>query len=258
MSKKDQKSMPDPKTDWFEDEAFWIDLYPFLYPDERFEKAEEEVDNILGLVDFKGSYVLDLACGPGRHSVHLAKRALGVTGVDLSPFLLEKAKKRARDAKVDIEWVQEDMRNFIRPNVFDLVLIMFTSFGFFDDKNDDIKVLKNIYKSLSKGGACLIDIMGKERLARILQATTSHRESDDSFLVERHEIFDDWTRIRNEWILLKGGKAKVFKFHHTIYSGQELKDLLGDVGFKRVKLFGDLEGNEYGVDAKRLIAVAWK
>ncbi|MGH7830499.1 MAG: hypothetical protein ACREP8_10015 [Candidatus Binatia bacterium] len=81
---------------------------------------------------------------------------------------------------------------------------------------------------------------------------------EGSLRVERHEIFDDWSRIRNEWIFIKDGRTKVFRFHHTIYSGQELKDRLYRVGFKRVKLFGDLDGNEYGVQAKRLVAAAWK
>ena len=65
-------------------------------------------------------------------------------------------------------------------------------------------------------------------------------------------------RIRNEWILVKEGRSTVYKFHHTIYSGQELKDRLYQVGFKRVKLFGDLCGNEYGTKAQRLVAAAWK
>ena len=73
-----------------------------------------------------------------------------------------------------------------------------------------------------------------------------------------HEIFDDWTRIRNEWILIKGNRAKRFKFHHTLYSGQELKNLMLGAGFAEVKLFGDFDGHPYGPDAPRLVAVARK
>ncbi|ESA33814.1 methyltransferase [Leptolyngbya sp. Heron Island J] len=58
--------------DWFADEAFWETFYPILFPKERFENAGEEVAKILSLVKFKGNSVLDLACGPGRHSVSLA------------------------------------------------------------------------------------------------------------------------------------------------------------------------------------------
>jgi hypothetical protein len=61
-----------------------------------------------------------------------------------------------------------------------------------------------------------------------------------------------------EWFLIKDRTVKSFRFHHTIYSGQELKDRLSQVGFHSIKLFGDLDGTEYGPDARRLIAVAYK
>ena len=244
--------------EWFLDESFWMEMYPFMFPDRRFETAEEQVEKILALVEFQGDSILDLCCGPGRHTILLAKRGFTVTGVDSSPFLLEKAKQRGQAENVQIEWVLEDMRYFLRPAAYDLVLNWFTSFGYFDNKADDIRVLHNISQSLKPGGTCVIDVMGKERLARIFQPTTSEQGLDGTVLVQRHEIFDDWTRIRNEWILIKNGKAKTFKFHHTIYSGRELRELLSQAGFGRIRLFGDLDGNEYGPEARRLIAVARK
>jgi SAM-dependent methyltransferase len=135
---------------------------------------------------------------------------------------------------------------------------MFTAFGYFDKKDEDRLVLRNIFTSLKPGGACLIDVMGKERLAKGFAATTSTRYPDGALLIQLHAIFDDWTRIRNEWILVKGNKVRSFKFHHTIYSGQELKDMLRTAGFAEVKLFGDLDGQPYGPDAPRLVAVARK
>jgi SAM-dependent methyltransferase len=244
--------------EWFEDESFWIETYPTLFTDERFESAEEEIEKILSLTKFQGRSVLDLCCGPGRHSLVLAGRGFSVTGVDRTLFLLEKARERAKASKLEVEWLLEDMRTYVRQDAYDLVLSMFTSFGFFDKKEDDITVLQNIYQSLKAGGVCLIDVVGKERLARIFQPTTSQVMPDGTIFVQRHEIFDEWTRIRNEWILIKDGTAKSFRFHHTIYSGQELKDRLSQVGFQKIRLLGDLDGTEYGPDARRLIAVANK
>ena len=244
--------------EWFEDESLWIATYPFTFSEQRFAMAEEEVNKIIALVDFQGTSVLDLCCGPGRHAVVLAKRGCSVTGVDKSKFLLQKAEERVKVEGVRVEFVQEDMRNFSRSAAYDLVLNFFTSFGYFNDQEDDIKVLRNIYASLKPAGVCLLEMISKEWLAKNLLATTSMEAPDGSLRIERHEVFDDWSRIRNEWILIKEGRTKVFKFHHTIYSGQELKDRLHQVGFKRVKLFGDLDGNEYGVNARRLVAAAWK
>ena len=244
--------------EWFEDESFWIDLYPFMFSEERFAAAEEEMEKAIRLLDFKGSSVLDLCCGPGRHSLVLAERGFTVTGVDRTEFLLEKARTEAETRGLEIEWIQQDMRDFVRPEAFDLVLSMLTSFGYFDNKQDDVKVLENMFVSLREGGCCLIDLAGRETLARIFQPTNSHDLADGSILVERHEIFDDWTRIRNEWILIKGDKAKTHRFHHTVYSGQELRLLLEGVGFKDVRLYGSLDGEGYGLESNRLIAVGQK
>ena len=243
-------------SDWFADEAFWETFYPVLFPPERFEIAEEQVDKILGLLDFKGACILDLACGPGRHSVVLAEKGFKVTGVDLSPFLLGKARERAEAVGVEVEWVHGDMRSFRRPSAFDLCLSMFTSFGYFENKEEDLAVLRNIHGSLTKGGAFLIDVVGKEWLAKHFQATSSQELSDGTLMIECREIHDDWSRIRNRWILLKEGQTREHRFEHTIYSAQELKDSLMGAGFGSVRICGDLEGNEYGPEAKRLIAIA--
>ncbi len=246
--------------EWFEDELFWIEMYPFLFSDKKFQAGEEEVDKILDLVEFKGrfGFVLDLCCGPGRHAIWMAKKGFRVTGVDRTSFLLEKAKEKAEMEEVQVEWVLEDMRIFVRPNIYDLVLNMFTSFGYFNDKREDLTVLKNIYQSLKPSGICLLEMVGKEVLARVFHPISSTNLPDGRMIVRCHDIFDEWSRIRNEWILINNGKANSFRFQHTIYSGQELKDRLFLVGFSQVKLFGDLDGGEYGPNASRLIAVGWK
>jgi SAM-dependent methyltransferase len=246
------------KREWFDDDGFWRALYPFMFPEQRFAGTPEEIGKVLALANPGGMAALDLCCGPGRCAVALAQAGYSVTGVDRTAFLLAKARARARAAQVRIEWVRTDMRDFVRAAAFDFALSMFTSFGYFDDKQEDLQVLRNILTSLRPGGVLLIDVMGKERLAKILLSTTSDTLPDGSTLVQRHEIFDDWTRVRNEWILIRKGKVRSFKFHHTIYSGQELRDRLEQVGFADVKLYGGLDGAPYGSSATRLIAVGRK
>ena len=100
--------------------------------------------------------------------------------------------------------------------------------------------------------------MGREVLARGFLPTSSEELADGRLLVERREIGDDWTRIRNQWILIEGEKTTTFRFHHAVYSGQELRDRLLDTGFADIQLYGDLNGSEYGLGARRLVAVARK
>jgi SAM-dependent methyltransferase len=246
------------KKEWFDDDSFWRDLYPFMFSEQRFAAATEQVAKALKLAKPPGKSALDLCCGPGRCSIALAKRGFTVTGVDRTKFLLDKARAKARAARLKIEWVQQVMRDFVRPNSFALVLSMFTSFGYFDDRQEDLAVLRNMFHSLQPGGVCLIEVLGKERLAKVFQSTTSTPLPDGSLLIERHEIFDDWTRIRNEWLLIKNSKVQRFRFHNTVYSGLELRDRLALAGFTNIRLYGSLEGAPYNPDAERLIALAQK
>jgi len=248
-----------------EAEEFWRTLYPFLFSDESFRIAATEVDRMLELIDFKGGDILDLACGAGRHSLVLAKKGYRVTAVDWSPYLLEKANEKAKADNVEVEFVHGDMRQFNRPEAYDLVLSMCTSFGYFDDKEDDLRTLGNIHRSLKPGGTLVMDLVTKELMARDYTPIVSGWGPMGSFgtnageaLIEMHDIYDGWSRIRNQWLLVKGDHVRKFEFAHRIYSGQELKDRLEQVGFRNVKLSGDFRGNDYGIKAKRLVVVASK
>lgn len=244
--------------EWFDSETFWEETYPFMFVPERIEGAQEEVEKLLKLVSMERGSVLDLCCGPGRHAVELARRGLEVTGVDLSRFLLQKAGEMADASNVEVEWVEDDMRRFIRPQAFDLVLSLFTSFGYFENQEEDLGVLRNIHASLKPGGIFLIDLMGKECLARRYQPVFCERLDQGGLLVQINEVCDDWTRVRNEWVVVKDGRSRSFVFLLNIYSGRELRQRLKQAGFSHVRLYGDLDGNEYGSEAMRLVAVARK
>lgn len=244
--------------DWFENEDFWQDFYAYMFSAERFAAAKDEVSQIMALTQCGGGRLLDLCCGPGRHSVEFAHRGFQVTGVDRSAFLLNRAREHASQSNVAVEWVEEDMRTFVRPGQFDLACCLFTSFGYFDTEQDDLKVLRNIQQSLKKGGVAIIDVIGKERLARVWQSAMCFELSDGSLLLQRPEIRDDWCRVRTEWILMKDGRTRNFTFEHNLYSGRELKDRLLSSGFEQVQLFGSLAGAPYDLNPLRLVAVARK
>ena len=237
---------------------FGVIFILLCFADERFAATPDELDRILALTQCSGGSVLDLCCGPGRHSVELARRGFQVTGVDRSSFLLGKAHEHAARSGASVEWVEQDMRNFVRPASFDLACSLFTSFGYFQDEQDDLQVLRNLYQSLKENGVLIIEVLGKERLARVWKDTMCTELADVSLVFQRPQIRDDWTRIRSEWTLVKEGRARSFTFEHTVYSGRELKDRLLNCGFKHVQLFGDQQGSPYGLDALRLIAVAHK
>lgn len=243
------------RREWFDDDSFWRDLYPFMFREERFAAAIKATSKLLRQVRPKGRAVLDLCCGPGRFSIPLAKRGYRVTGVDRSRLYLARARARAKAARVRVEWVRRDMREFVRPGAFDLALSMFTSFGYFDDRQDDLRVLRHVLESLRPGGAFVIETIGKERIARIFLPLKFDALPDGTKLFQRREVRRDWTRMWDEWTLVRGGRAKSYIFEHTLFSGQELRDLMTGAGFTDVRLYGGLDGSAYGLRAERLLAV---
>ncbi len=77
-------------------------------------------------------------------------------------------------------------------------------------------------------------------------------------IVQRRQAVADWSRMENEWLLIKDGQVRTFRLRHWLYSGREFRELLTAAGFARIDLYGDLRGKPYGPEAERMIAVARK
>jgi SAM-dependent methyltransferase len=241
--------------DWFEDDEFWLAAWPFMFGEEHIQAGIEQVERILELTGCTSGRVLDLACGPGRHSVPLAQRGFAVTAVDRSAWLLERARARAGADRVSIDWIQSDMREFVRPGSFNLALSLFTSFGYFDDPADNQRVLENVHASLAPGGCFVLDVIGKEVIARNYMPSDAREVAQAGIVVQRRRILDDWSRIEVDWLHIHEGRVRTYGFRHWLYSAQELKGMLASAGFADVRIYGGVDGSTYGPEARRLVAV---
>lgn len=252
-------------TEWHEDLTFWDEVAPLLFDERRLASTPDEVDDLLAHLEIpSGSPVLDLACGVGRHAIDLARRGYPTTGVDRVPALLDRARQHASEAakeagrELEVEWVAGDMREFIRAEAFDGAINIFSSFGYFTDPEDDLRVARNVYESLRPGGAFIIDTMGREVVARDL-VERDWRQIDDRLLIEKRRVEQDWSWIRTDWTVVDSDdRVYECSWGIRLYSGTELRALLAGAGFAEVKLFGCLAGSPYDPDADRLIAVARK
>ncbi len=241
---------------WHEDEHFWERTAPIQFSERRWAAAPEEVEKIVALLDLDpAASVLDLCCGPGRHALELARRGYQVTGVDRTFAYLKDGRQQAEAEGLKIEFVQEDMREFRRRGAYDAAINIFTSFGFFDDPEEDKQALRNVYASLKSGGKFLLDVMGKEVLARIFRER-DWAEEDGTILLQEPKLCDGWSRVETRWIIIRGREREEFTVSLRLYSGSELAALLKEVGFSRVELFGNLEGTAYNQHARRLVALA--
>lgn len=242
---------------WHEDTEFWEAFQPFVFPPEKFEEAPGQIEQLLSLLNLPSdAHVADIPCGLGRHAVELAKRGDRVTAVDATASYLSQAREHAADADVEVEFVHEDMRTFRRPESFDAILNLYTSFGYFETWDDDERTARNFYESLKPGGVLLMSLASKEILDRTFEKRT-WSERDGRYILEEHEIKDDWSWIENRWIIVDD-QVQEFTVSHRLYSAFELSELLERVGFDGVAIHGDFEGSDYDETANRLVIVARK
>ena len=229
-----------------------------MFSHRRWEVTPAEVDGIISLLNIQpGLRVLDLCCGPGRHSLELTRRGFHVSGVDRTQHYLDGAIEQARKEGLDIEFVQEDMRTFCRPDTYDAVVNLFTSFGYFEDPEEDRRVAMNVYRSLKTGGLFLMDMMGKEVLARVFQERNWH-EVDGFIQLEERKVSRNWGWMWNRWIRLKGNERIEGELSHRLYAATEIVSLLKDCGFTSVDVYGDYNGSPYDHNARRMVTVARK
>jgi ubiquinone/menaquinone biosynthesis C-methylase UbiE len=229
-----------------------------MFGENALKNASSEIDKLISLVDIESkTNVLDLGCGIGRHSLELARRGFLVTGVDRTKSYLENAEKIAKEEDLTIEFILGDMRTFTRLDTYQLAISMFTTFSYFEDPEEDKKTLRNIYTSLKKGGKFVLEMMGKEVLARIF-LEKEWQENNDVFFLQERKVSKDWSWMQGRWILFKEGKKYEYNVDHRLYSGMELTELLKNVGFSKIKIYGGLEGSPYDNHANRIVAVAEK
>ena len=139
----------------------WFDtpFYHILYKDRNYEEAQSFMSTLINYLNIpEDGTILDLACGKGRHSVYLNRIGYNVTGLDLSQQSIASAKQYENDT------LHFDVHNMSQPynKQFDVVLNLFTSFGYFENEEDNLNTIKAIKANLKPNGIGVIDFMNSE------------------------------------------------------------------------------------------------
>src|SRR3989339_1377080 len=213
-------------------------------------KAPEEVRFVIKALKLKkGSKVLDMCCGPGRHSVLLAKKGLDVTGFDFSKEYLAEAAERAKKNKVQIRLVRGDMRKLPYSNEFDAVINMFTSFGYFSEKQN-IAILKKVAGALKPHGKFFIDIVHKENLDNNLHPKSWNLAEDGSYHLQETEHDKRTGLAKNRWIVVSPGfKVRERRFTSYSYDRKTMAAILKKAGLKPLKFWGGFDGDRLREDS---------
>lgn len=205
----------------------------------------------------KGSALLDLCCGPGRHAVEFAKKGLKVTGYDFSKEYLKEAAARAKKRKVTLRLTRGDMRALKYKSEFDAAVNLFTSFGYFQKFSDDLKVLKAVARGLKPGGLFMLDIVHGEFVRKTFHPRSWARMPDGSYHLEERVLKKDG--LFNTWIFLKAGRKPANRsFFTRLYDKKTISAALKKSGFKPLKFWGDFKGHPLTPKKNRLIVLAVK
>ena len=236
------------KSKWFEE---WFDskYYHTLYQNRDYAEAQLFMDNLMNYLNVpKEASIWDLACGKGRHSIYLAAQGFDVTGTDLS----EQSITAARESEHDyLSFFQHDMRDSFRINYFDYVFNLFTSFGYFEDEKDDLKVLKNIVKSLKNNGIFVMDFLNVHHVAAHLVPEETKVLSGVKFHITRN--IEDGYIVKTIAFEAEGRPHK-YQEKVRAFSHFELTRLFTKAGLRINKVFGDYALNDFDVwQSPRLI-----
>jgi cyclopropane fatty-acyl-phospholipid synthase-like methyltransferase len=245
-------------THWYEDDTFWLTFAPVMFEEGRWAAAAEEARAAAGMLGLSsGSRLMDSCSGVGRHSLEFARMGLRVTAVDRTSAYIDAARDSAEADGVEIEFIHADVREFVREGGFDGIVNLFTSFGYFETLEEELTVLRNYRASLRPGGRLIIDVIGKELLAKNFTPFEWY-EYDGMYVLAHYAVQDNWNRLFNRWILYRDGERFEYSFSHRVFSAEELTGLLNTAGFTTIGVYGDINGIPYDLNADRLVVCAEK
>ena len=210
----------------------------------------------------QGNTVFDQCCGSGDLACELAKKGINVIGVDLCKTYINRGIKKAEQENLKVDFQVKDALNFVTLKPCDAVLNWYTSFGYSDDDNINLKMLNCAYKSLKRGGYFILEYTNPAYIFQNFQEQkffiqqfnnnklTILKESQVD--LERGMFISTWTYI------FPDGSQEIKTGESRIYFAKDLKDMLLKCGFNNIQFMGDIDGNKLTKNSPRSIAIAQK
>lgn len=229
---------------WFK-EWFNTPYYHILYKDRDFVEAENFIRNLTQDLQLsKDSKIIDLACGKGRHSVFLQQLGYEVLGVDLSEESIEHNKQfeTSADETPKLAFKVHDMRNELYPNVssekVNAVFNLFTSFGYFDDDEDDRKVFSSVKNVLQNDGIFVLDFLNEKFVKNTLVDETTVTKDGIDFLIKKRI---EQNRVIKDIFFEDKGESFHYFEKVKLHTLEEIKNIAESFGFEAVKIWGNCQ-----------------
>ena len=243
-------------SEWFED-WFSTEEYLYVYRHRNNDDAVDLFNLILKNIEIEpGAKVLDLACGAGRHSILFAKNGYDVTSVDLSENLLNVARKSAEELMLNINIIKSDLRLLNLADRFQLIINLFTSFGYFEQDFENEKIIKIVEQQLNENAYFVLDFFNVVHLKKNL-IPISYDKIEEA-IIRQERTFDQGRIVKKITVIKKNSERSYFESVRA-YSKSELSSMILKNGLKIIKIFGDYSGNAFDEDnSSRIIIIAQK
>ena len=240
---------------WYKD-WFSSPFYHKLYFEHDEKEAEDFISRLIGhLTPAPGSFMLDIACGRGRHSRILAQKGFYVTGIDLSFESIAFAKKFESQ---NLEFYQHDMRLPFRVNYFHYAFNFFTSFGYFKTRREHDDAIRTIANGLKPNGIFVIDYLNVHYAEDNLVHNEIKKINGTNYEIHR---WHDETNFYKKIIVDDPQIMQPVSFTESVskFSFGDLNDMLSFQGLQVQEVFGDYQLGNYDTRSKpRMIIVAKK
>lgn len=239
------------------DEEYYDAFHPMLTP----EVTREETDFLLEKLALpEGARILDLCCGQGRHAIELARRGYHVTGLDLSTYLLDIARREAAEAKVEIEFIHADMRRIPTPDApYDAVINMFSAYGYLETDEEDQKSIAASATVLRPGGAFFLDAVNREAVIRFNQPWHWTEHADGTLFAARMrwDILAGRQHV-TEVLIRPDGRRTEDHYSYRTYTYTEIARHFREGGFDEAtfQVWGGFDSSRYTWDSARMIVLA--
>jgi SAM-dependent methyltransferase len=206
------------------------------------DRTGPEVDRVAKILQPQGDErVLDMACGSGRHSLELRRRGFAVVGADISPDLIEIARRDAADESLDVDFVLSDLRDLDFENEFDLVLNLNDgAIGYLESDEENLRTFDVISRALRPGGRNLIQLpnilYAKERLPQ-----RSWIPASDMIELVEHRWDKKSRRMEGKMVAARLGEVLAnldgIEFSQRLYSVDELRQIYASVGMELLMVY---------------------
>ena len=211
----------------------------------------------------KDAKILELCCGTGRLTIPIAKDGYNIKGVDYTLSMLERAKEKAFQAGLKIDFIEADIRGLNLEEKFDLIFIPFNSIHHLYKNEDLFDTLKVVRNHLKEKGLFLLDcfnpniqyIVENERKQQVIAEYTTN--DGRKVLIKQSMHYESASQInRIKWHYFIDDKFQFNpEYGHEIVLSPRVKFISQTIGFNIIHKFGDFTGGDFDDSSEKQIYI---